>query len=93
MFGRFREWLRQRREVEHRKRLALDRALEAFVRARGTTPMAAHLLRLESDHAVVRVMHFTNHVPPDRAWYAVFDDGTIRELAFEEVSHIEGPWR
>jgi hypothetical protein len=36
----------------------------------------------------------TDHIPPDRAWYAVSrETPTVRELPFEAVATIESPWR
>jgi len=55
--------------------------------------MGAHIVRREADHLVVRVMYFTNHIPPDRAWYAVPDeDVAIRELSFADAGDT-APWR
>lgn len=56
--------------------------------------MGAHVLRLDRDEAVVRVMYMTDHIPPNRAWFAVPTvDGVVRELAFEDVASLESPWR
>jgi hypothetical protein len=43
---------------------------------------------------VVRVMYMTNHIPPDRAWFAVSEmDASVRELTFRDVAGLERPWR
>jgi hypothetical protein len=76
------------------KHEALERAVAEFRRTHGAQPMGAHLLRLEPAEAIVRVMYMTDHVPPDRAWYAVSRPGpTVRELPFEAVASLESPWR
>ena len=55
--------------------------------------MGAHVLRLDANEAVVRVMYISDHIP-DRAWYAVSrGDCTVRELSFDDVAGIESPWR
>jgi hypothetical protein len=85
-----RNWLDERR----RKQAVIDRAIEEFRRTRGTLPMGAHVLRLDQDEAIVRVMYMTNRIPPGRAWFAVPASGAaIRELAFQEVAGIESAWR
>ena len=90
MIGRVRTWLDERR----RKRSAIVRALAEFRRTRGTAPIGAHVLRFEEDGAIIRVMYMTNHIPPDRAWFAVPRTGAnVRELAFEDIAAIESPWR
>jgi hypothetical protein len=79
---------------QQRKRAAVERALEAFRERRREPPMGAHVLRIDEDVAVVRVMYLTDHIPPDRAWFAVPATGPVRELAFEDVAALEpGPWR
>ena len=56
--------------------------------------MEAHVLRIDAGEAIVRVMLLTDHIPPDRAWFAVSLAGAgIRELSFGDVAGIEGPWR
>jgi hypothetical protein len=50
----------------------------------------------EREHEViVRVMYLTNHIPPDRMWFAVPDSGAAPEkLSFEQVRHLEtAPYR
>ncbi len=43
--------------------------------------MGAHVLRLDANEAVVRVMYISDHIPPDRAWYAVsLGRGWLRPL-------------
>ena len=37
-------------------------------------------------------MYFTDHIPPDRAWFAVSADlGVVRELSFDDVQALESP--
>jgi hypothetical protein len=56
--------------------------------------MGAHVLRLNSKHIIVRVMYTTDHIPPDRAWFAVSEeDDEVQELTFTDVAHLETPWR
>jgi hypothetical protein len=56
--------------------------------------MGGHVLLLAPHETIVRVMFVTDHIPPDRAWFAVSEtDATVRELSFEDVAHLEGPWR
>ena len=56
--------------------------------------MSGHVLRVDLDHIIVRVMYVTDHIPPDRAWFAVSEkDGEVREITFEEVAHLETAWR
>lgn len=84
------DWLQERRS----KQAAIDRALKHFRDTRGATPMGGHALSHDPQRTIVRVMYMTNHIPPNRAWFAVSgDDGEVRELAFEDVAHLEGPWR
>ena len=53
-----------------------------------------YALSHDPQRTVVRVMYLTDHIPPDRAWFAVpVGDGEIRELSFDEVAHLESPWR
>jgi len=56
--------------------------------------MSCHVLRDTADEIVVRVMYVADRVPPNRAWYSWRNDGSIAELGFADVEHIEtGPWR
>jgi hypothetical protein len=56
--------------------------------------MGAHVLRIDGDEAIVRVMYMTDHIPPARAWFAVpKTDAAVRELSFEDVASLETPWR
>jgi hypothetical protein len=56
--------------------------------------MGGHVLLFAPHETIVRVMFFTDHIPPDRAWFAVSEiDDTVRELSFNEVAHLETPWR
>ena len=90
MLATLRAWRAERR----RKDRAVQRAVEEFHKRRGFAPMGGHVLRLHLDHIIVRVMYVTDHVPPDRAWFAVSEkDGEVRELAFEEVARLETAWR
>ena len=90
MLATLRTWRAERR----RKDRAVQRAVEEFHKRRGFAPMGGHVLRLHLDHIIVRVMYVTDHVPPDRAWFAVSEmDGEVRELAFEEVARLETAWR
>jgi hypothetical protein len=77
-----------------RKAELMKRALAEFRRTRVEVPMGAHVLRLDGDEAIVRVMYMTDHIPPDRAWFAVPRvGGLVRELAFDDVASLESPWR
>lgn len=90
MFARVRAWRAERR----RKDRAVRRAVEEFHKGRGFAPMSGHVLRVDLDHIIVRVMYVTDHIPPDRAWFAVSEkDGEVREITFEEVAHLETAWR
>jgi hypothetical protein len=88
------ERMRLRRLARRREAAAIDRALLEFRTSRGINPLGGHVLRLAPPETVVRVTYFTNHIPPNRAWYAVSEiDQTVRELSFDEVAHLESPWR
>ena len=90
MIDRLRSWLDSRR----RKPVVVERALAEFRRTRTASPMGAHVLRIDSDDAIVRVMYMTGRRPPERAWFAVSRTGAlVRELSFEDVASIESPWR
>jgi hypothetical protein len=81
-------------DERRRKAVVMERALAEFRTKRGIAPMGAHVLRLDGDEAIVRVMYMTDHVPPDRAWFAVpRTGGPVRELVFEDVASFESPWR
>jgi hypothetical protein len=76
------------------KQAAIERALAAFRDARQLRPMGAHVLRLDADEAIVRVMYLTDRIPPDRAWFAIPRDGSAaRELTYDDVAALETPWR
>jgi len=82
------------RLTRRRKEAAIRRALAEFRARRGAIPVRGHVLLLAPHETVVRVMFFTDHRPPDRAWFSVSEtDATVRELPFEDVAHLEGPWR
>ena len=90
MLARLGAWRVERR----RKDGAIRRALQVFRERRGVAPMGAHVLRLTPEEAIVRVMYLTNHIPPDRAWFAIsIITGEVRELAFKDVAELESPWR
>jgi hypothetical protein len=90
MFELIRNWLAARRHRE----VAIQRALQHFELSRGIRPMRGHVLHTNFHEVIVRVMFFTNHIPPDRAWYAVsLADETIRELTYDDVEALESPWR
>jgi DUF1009 family protein len=90
VLARLRAWRIERQ----RKDAAIRRALLAFREKHGFAPMGAHVLRLDPEEAIVRVMYLTNHIPPDRAWFAIsIATGAVRELAFNDVANLESPWR
>jgi hypothetical protein len=97
--ARLAEWRRKQAEQAAQRAIeqaAIDRALERFRATRGTDPMGAHVLGRRSGDVIVRVMYLTDHIPPDRAWYAVPEidaAGAVRELSFAEVADLETPWR
>jgi hypothetical protein len=81
-------------EVRRQKHQVMARAIDEFHRTRGLAPMGAHVLRIDGDEAIVRVMYMTDHIPPARAWFAVPKTGAaVRELSFEDVASLETPWR
>ena len=83
-----------RRSLQHRRDRAVRLAVRQFRETRGLTPMGAHVLRLDPQPAIVRVMFMTDHIPPDRTWFAVAEvDGSVRELVFNDVADLELPWR
>lgn len=56
--------------------------------------MGAYVLHLSPEETIVRVMYMTDHIPPDRAWFAISAIGdSVRELTFEDVAQLEKPWR
>lgn len=101
LWSRLRAWLDERRrrqrariEQRHRDDVAMGRALEAFRLTRHRDSMGAFVLRGDASEVIVRVMYMTDHIPPDRAWYAVRTvGGAVRELCYEDVATIETPWR
>jgi len=85
-----------REAAERLKDAAAARACRHFEASRGRAAMGGHVLAVGTDEIVVRVMYLTDHIPPDRAWFAVPRDGVglPRELAWEDVAALEpGPWR
>jgi len=88
--------LRARRVARRRGQDANARAVElavaAFSRTHSVAPMGAQVLRIDNDEAVVRVMFLTTHLPPDRAWYSI-SAGGVRALSYDDVAHLERPWR
>lgn len=90
MLERFQSWRRTRR----RRAAAIERALDHFRRTRGIDPMGGHVLQLGPHETVVRVMYYNHRVPPDRAWFAVSEaTDAVRELSYQDVAHLESPWR
>jgi hypothetical protein len=90
MLARLKAWRTERR----RKDAAIRRALQEFRERRGFAPMSAHVLRQDPEETIVRVMYLTNHIPPDRAWFAISNTtGDVRELAYKDVADLESPWR
>lgn len=90
MLARLRAWRLERQ----RKEAAIRRALQEFRDKRGFAPMGAHVLRLDPEETIVRVMYMTDHIPPDRAWFAISNTtGAVRELAFRDIANLESPWR
>ena len=88
------ERMRLRRLARQREAAIVERALLEFRTSRGVNPLGSHVLRPGPPEVIVRVTYFTNHIPPDREWYAVSEtDGTVRELSFDDVAHLESPWR
>lgn len=56
--------------------------------------MGGYVLRHDPQETIVRIMYVTNRIPPDRTWFAVSElDATVRELSFNDVAHLESPWR
>src|SRR5262245_58547811 len=101
MLGRLRAWIDERRrrhrarlDERDRRDLAMARAILAFRHARQRDSVGAFVLRSDATEVIVRVMYMTDHIPPDRAWYAVpHDGGAARELSYDDVAAIETPWR
>jgi hypothetical protein len=90
MLARVRAWRAERRRRDD----AIGRAVQEFRARRGYAPMAGYVLRLDDRETIVRVTYMTDHVPPERAWFAVSEkDAAIRELTFDDVAHLETPWR
>ena len=90
MLARLRAWRIERR----RKESAIRRAVQQFRDSRGFAPMGGHVLRLGPEEAIMRVMYMADRIPPDRTWFAVPEpDASIRELTFDDVAHLETPWR
>jgi len=90
MLARWKAWRSQRRHRVRAVRLAVQR----FREMRGLIPIGGHVLRLDPQTIIVRVMYVTYHIPPNRTWFAVAEiDGPVRELTFNDVAHLELPWR
>jgi hypothetical protein len=88
------ERLRNWQATQHWRRLACERAAAEFSRTHTERAMGAHVLRLDANEAVVRVMYMNGRVPLDRCWYAVQrNGGAIQVLSFDEVAPMESPWR
>ena len=88
MLAGLRTWLRTRRS----RQAAVVRACETFRATRAVEPIGAHVLSHDPHRTIVRVMYMTDHIPPDRAWFAVSAD-EVREIPYDDVAHLEGPWR
>ena len=90
MLARFRAWRVERRRNE----AAIRHAVQEFRERRGFGPMGVHVLGRDPQETIVRVMYFTNRIPPNRAWFAIsHTSGVARELAFKDVADLESPWR
>src|ERR1051325_9733385 len=59
-----------REAIERLKDVAAARAGRHFEATRGRAAMGGHVLAVGPEEIVVRVMYFTDHIPPDRAWFA-----------------------
>lgn len=101
MISRVRRWLDRRRSLKEatrriteQKTAAIEKAIAEFRRRHAIDPMGAHVLTLDADTTIVRVMYLTNRRPPDRAWYAVSHrDNDVRELSSADVERWETKWR
>lgn len=101
MIGRVRRWLERRRRlkeatrrVAERKSVAIEKAIAEFRRRHAIDPIGAHVLALDADTTIVRVMYLTNRRPLDRAWYAVpHRDNDVRELSSADAARWETKWR
>jgi hypothetical protein len=62
MLGRVKAWLQER----HSKQPAIERALGTFRETHGAVPMGGYALCHDSQQTIVRVMHMTDHIPPNR---------------------------
>ena len=85
-----------RRALEDAKQVAGAKACRHFEASGRHRATGFHVLAIGPSEIVVRVMYFTDHIPPDRAWFAVprQGDGPPRELAWQDVAALEpGPWR
>jgi hypothetical protein len=91
MVAAVRAWVARRR----RRRVAIRRALSAFQLPGGARLMGGTILAEQADLVIVRILYLTDHIPPNRAWFAVPDSGSPpSELTFEQVESLEsGPWR
>lgn len=86
-------WFRQRKAAASRDRAAIARAVKYFCATHNQQAMGADVIRRDINEVVVRVMYLTNHVPPDRAWFAVSDrQGAVRELSHAD-SGDTAVWR
>lgn len=80
-----------------RRRNAIALASRCFEEATGQRVIAnmSKVISAESGRCVVRLCH-GDTCPPQRTFYAVYDDGAhVRELTFEEAAEKYGvkPWR
>jgi hypothetical protein len=90
MLARVKAWLQERRS----KQAAIERALKKFHETHSAVAIGGYALRHASQETIVRVMYMTEHIPPNRAWFAVPENGgEVRELSFHDVAHLESAWR
>jgi hypothetical protein len=97
MLEHVRAWLQGRRarlQERRNKQAAVERALARFRETHGVVPINGYALAHDAQRTIVRVTYLTDHIPPDRAWFAVSgNDDEVRELSFNEVARLETPWR
>jgi hypothetical protein len=73
---------------------AIKLAIQEFRKRSDQRPMGAHVLHFAPQESIVRVMYLTNHIPPDRVWFAVSEiDDAVRQLTYSDVAGLEKPWR
>jgi hypothetical protein len=90
MLKQLKKWFKARQ----RRASAIRRAIIEFQNSHGANPMGGCVIHDDAQGTIVRVMYMTDHIPPDRAWFAVSEeDHPIRELSFDDVCKFESPWR